>query len=127
GREGSLLDRAQMSDVTPLRYLLITPARNEEAFIEKTIQSVVSQTVRPVRWVIVNDGSTEGTASIIGRYTTLHDWIDLVTMPERRDRSFAAKVHSFKAGYEKVKALDHQGVANLDADIWFDEDFLELL
>ncbi len=116
-----------MSHVTPLQYILISPARNEEAFIEKTIQSVVSQTVRPVRWVIVNDGSTDGTARIIGRYAALHDWIDVVNMPERRDRSFAAKVHSFKAGYEKVKALDHQVVGNLDADVSFDEDFLEFL
>ncbi len=116
-----------MSDVTPLRYLLITPARNEEEFIEKTIQSVVSQSVRPVRWVIVNDGSTDGTATIIERYAALHHWIDVVNMPERRDRSFAAKVHSFKAGYEKVKAVDHQVVGNLDADVSFDEDFLEFL
>src|SRR4029434_6683379 len=107
GQDGSLLDRTPMSDVTPLRYILITPARNEEAFIEKTIQSVVSQTVRPVRWVIVNDGSTDGTGKIIGRYAALHEWIEIVNMPERRDRSFAAKAHSFKAGYERVKTLDH--------------------
>jgi len=94
-----------MSDGTPLRCVLITPARNEAAFIEKTIQSVVSQTVLPIRWVIVNDGSTDGTARIIGRYAALHDWIEVVDMPERRDRSFAAKVHSFNAGYQKVKAL----------------------
>jgi glycosyltransferase involved in cell wall biosynthesis len=116
-----------MSDIIPLRYVLITPARNEEAFIEKTIQSVVSQTARPVRWVIVNDGSTDGTGRIIGRYAALHDWIEVVNMPERRDRSFAAKVHSFKAGYEKVKTLDHQIVGNLDADVSFDPDFLEFL
>ena len=116
-----------MSDGTPLRCVLITPARNEAAFIEKTIQSVVSQTVLPIRWVIVNDGSTDGTARIIGRYAALHDWIEVVDMPERRDRSFAAKVHSFNAGYQKVKALDHQIVGNLDADISFDKDFLEFL
>jgi glycosyltransferase involved in cell wall biosynthesis len=116
-----------MSDVAPLRYVLISPARNEEAFIEKTIQSVVSQTARPVRWVIVNDGSTDGTGRIIGRYAALHEWIEVVNMPERRDRSFAAKVHSFKAGYEKVKTLDHHIVGNLDADVSFDSDFLEFL
>jgi glycosyltransferase involved in cell wall biosynthesis len=116
-----------MSNVIPLRYILISPARNEEAFIEKTIQSVVSQTARPVRWVIVNDGSTDGTGRIIGRYAALHEWIEVVNMPERRDRSFAAKVHSFKAGYEKVKTLDHHIVGNLDADVSFDSDFLEFL
>src|SRR6058998_1031362 len=100
----------------PLSCLLITPARNEEAFIEKTIQSVVSQTVRPTRWVIVNDGSTDGTARIVGRHAALHDWIEVVDMPERRDRSFAAKVHCINAGYAKVKTIDHEIVGNLDAD-----------
>jgi glycosyltransferase involved in cell wall biosynthesis len=116
-----------MIDVNHPRYVLITPARNEEAFIEKTIQSVVNQTVPPIRWVIVNDGSTDGTARIIGHYAALYDWIDVVSMPERRDRSFAAKVHSFRAGHERVKALDHQVVGNLDADISFDKDFFEFL
>jgi glycosyltransferase involved in cell wall biosynthesis len=116
-----------MSDVNPLRCILITPARNEAAFIEKTIRSVVNQTVLPIRWVIVNDGSTDDTPRIIERYAVLHDWIDVVNMPARRDRSFAAKVHSFNVGYAKVKALDHHVVGNLDADVSFDEDFLEFL
>jgi len=116
-----------MNDVNPLRYILVTPARNEEKFIEKTIESVINQSVRPIRWVIVNDGSTDGTARIIGRYAAIHDWIEVVSMPEHRDRSFAAKVYSFNAGYEKAKALDHHVVGNLDADISFDKDFFEFL
>ncbi len=116
-----------MSDVTPFRYILITPAHNEEAFIEKTIQSVISQTVLPVRWVIVNDGSTDGTARIVERYLPRYEWIELVDRPARPERSFAAKVHSFNAGYERVRSIDHQVVGNLDADISFDADFLEFL
>src|SRR5262245_46982242 len=116
-----------MNDVIPLRYILITPARNEEKLIEKTIQSVINQSVRPIRWVIVDDGSTDDTARIIGRYAAIHDWIEVVSMPARRDRSFAAKVYSFNAGYEKVKTLDHQVVGSLDADISFDKDFFEFL
>lgn len=116
-----------MNDASPLRYILITPARNEEAFIEKTIESVVSQTVRPVRWIIVNDGSTDGTGRIIGQYAAVYDWIEVLHMPERRDRSFAAKVHSFNAGYETVKAIEHHVVGNLDADVSFDKDFFSFL
>src|SRR5438874_1010745 len=99
--------------------LLVTPARNEEAFIEKTIQSMVNQTVLPKRWVIVNDGSTDGTARIIRHYDAVHDWIEVVDMPARRDRSFAAKVHCFDAGYAKVKDLDHEVIGNVDADTSF--------
>lgn len=109
------------------RCILITPARNEEALIEQTIQSVVSQTTRPVRWVIVNDGSTDETGAIARRHAALHEWIDVVDMPQHRDRSFAAKVHCFDAGYAKVRAVAHEVVGNLDADLSFDSDYLEFL
>ena len=65
-----------------LSYVLITPARNEEAFIEQTIQSVINQTILPLRWVIVSDGSTDRTDEIVSKYTADHPWIELVRMPE---------------------------------------------
>jgi poly-beta-1,6-N-acetyl-D-glucosamine synthase len=108
-------------------YILITPARNEDAFIEKTIVSMINQTVLPVKWVIVDDGSTDKTPDIIRRYLPEHPWMGMVQMPQRRDRSFAAKVQSFNAGYERVKGLQHEIIGNLDADISFDSDFLAFL
>ena len=110
-----------------LSYILVTPARNEEVLIEQTIQSVVCQTHQPVKWVIVDDGSTDATAEIVERYRAHHNWIELVQMPRHRDRSFAAKVHAFNAGYEKVKQLRHDVVGNMDADVTFDRDYLEFL
>jgi glycosyltransferase involved in cell wall biosynthesis len=107
--------------------VLVTPARNEAAFIEKTIQSMARQTVRPRRWVIVNDGSTDGTADIVHRHAAANAWINIIDMPPRKDRSFAAKVHSFNAGYTTVKALDHDIVGNIDGDISFESDHLEFL
>ena len=79
------------------QYVLITPARNEAKFIELAIQSVVAQTVRPMRWVVVSDGSTDGTDEIIQNYTAENPWIELVRMPERCERSFAGKVQAFNA------------------------------
>lgn len=110
-----------------LPYVLITPARNEAAFIEKTIQSVVSQTALPVKWIIVNDGSTDATGQIVRKYIAAYDWIEIVDMPERRDRNFAAKVHSFNAGYAKVKELSYEVIGNLDADVSFEQDFIAFL
>ena len=110
-----------------LPYVLITPARNEEALIEKTIQSVISQTILPSKWVIVNDGSTDSTAKIVRKYTASYEWIELVEMPEHRDRSFASKVHCFNAGYERVKDLEYEVIGNLDADVSFDEDHFAFL
>ena len=111
----------------PPSYVLVTPARNEEAFIEKTIESMTRQTHLPLKWVIVDDGSTDRTAEIVSRYLPEYAWIELVQMPQRRDRSFAAKVGAFKAGYERVKGLPYEIIGNLDADISFEGDHLEFL
>ena len=110
-----------------LPYVLITPARNEEAFIEKTIESVIHQTALPLKWVIVDDGSTDRTPEIVSRYLTRYPWIEMVQMPRRRDRSFAAKVQAFNAGYEKVRDLPYEIIGNLDGDISFDKDHFEFL
>jgi len=110
-----------------VRYVLITPARNEAPFIEQTIRSVIGQTVVPTRWIIVDDGSTDATAAIVRRYLAAHRWIELIHMPEHRDRSFAAKVYSFNAGLERVKGVDYEVIGNLDADLSFEADYCEFL
>jgi glycosyltransferase involved in cell wall biosynthesis len=109
------------------RYVLVTPARNEEAFIEQTIKSVVAQTVLPVKWVIVSDGSTDGTDAIARRYAAEYPWIEVLRMPERKERHFAGKVHAFNAGYEKVRGLKHDIIGSLDADISFESDYFRFL
>lgn len=107
------------------QYVLITPARNEEANIEKALSSVVSQTLLPKKWVIVSDGSTDGTDDIVKNYLRVYSWIELVRRPEHRDRQFAAKVNCFKAGYEKIKELEFDIIGNLDADLSFEPDLFE--
>ena len=110
-----------------LKYVLITPARNEAAFLEETIEAVVNQTQLPMKWVIVSDGSTDGTDEIVKRYAARHNWIELVRMPERRERHFAGKAGAIQAGRAKVADLDYDVIANLDADITVDEDYFEFL
>jgi len=110
-----------------LAYVLITPARNEALFIEQTIKSVVAQTLPPAKWVIVSDGSTDGTDEIVLRYAAEYDWLELVRMPERRERHFAAKVHAFNAGYATVKNTQYDVIGSLDADISFDKDYFSFL
>jgi poly-beta-1,6-N-acetyl-D-glucosamine synthase len=110
-----------------MNYVLITPARNEEAFIRKTLDSMVAQTVLPERWVIVDDGSTDHTAEIVESYAKRHPWIDLVRRVQDRDRNFAGKVHAFNAGLARVQSLRFETVGNLDADISFQPDHFEFL
>ena len=72
------------------RYVLITPARNEAAFVELTIKSVFA-TIRPVKWVIVSDGSTDATESIVERYLVEHKWIELEKRPARSGLDYIGK------------------------------------
>ena len=110
-----------------LRFALVTPAKNEATFLRETIESVVAQTVRPVRWVIVSDGSTDGTDEIVSEYASRYDWIELVRLPERKERHFGGKVKAFYAGYEKLAGLEFDIIGNLDADITFDPDYFSFL
>ena len=108
-------------------YVLITPARNEAQFIELTIKSVVAQTVHPLKWIIVNDGSTDATDEIVGKYVGDNPWIELVRTPERAERHFAGKVQAFNAGFAKVRDLEYDVIASLDGDISFDPDYFAFL
>jgi glycosyltransferase involved in cell wall biosynthesis len=111
-----------------LRYALITPARNEAENIERLIQSMVVQTVQPVKWVIVSDGSTDGTDAIVKKHAAQHAWIELERRPERQtERHFAAKVEAFNAGHARLKGVDYDLVGSMDADISFDADFFAFL
>jgi len=111
----------------PLKFVLVTPARNEAQFIESTIRSVVAQTARPLKWVIVSDGSTDGTDEIVQRYLANHPWIELVRVPERAGRDFAGKVHAFNAGYSRMGGVDYDVIGSLDADTSFEEDYFAFL
>jgi GT2 family glycosyltransferase len=115
------------SKTRALRYVLITPAHNEAEFIEQTIRSVIAQTVLPMKWVIVSDGSTDGTNDIVRKYAADNCWMQLVPLPVRAERHFAGKVHAFNAGYERVKDLDYDIIGNLDADITFEPDYFSFL
>jgi glycosyltransferase involved in cell wall biosynthesis len=110
-----------------LTYVLVTPARNEEALIEGALRSMVAQTLRPARWIVVSDGSTDQTDEIVGRYASVHPWIELLRMPEHRDRSFAAKAGCFNAAYERLRGTPFDLVGNLDADITLEPGYYEFL
>jgi len=108
-------------------YVLITPAHNEAAFIELTLRSVTAQTVLPLKWVIVSDGSTDGTDDIVSNYLASYPWVELIRLPERHERHFAGKVNAFNAGWAAVRTLPYDIIGNLDADVSFDADYFEFL
>ena len=125
--DGRVATHTPSAEARPLSYVLITPTRNEEAYIEGTIRSVVSQTILPRRWVIVSDGSTDRTDAIVQAFAREHSWIELVRMPERRERHFGGKARAFNAGYERVRHLEFDAIGNVDSDVSFGADYCEYL
>lgn len=113
--------------MTAMTYILITPARNEEAFLEGTILSVERQTILPEKWIIVSDGSTDRTDEIILDYASRHSWIRYLRLPEHADRQFAAKAHAFAAGLAEAGGEQHDILGNLDADLTFEQDTMAFL
>ena len=110
-----------------VQYVLITAARNEEAVIRTTAASVVAQTVPPLRWVIVDDGSTDRTVEIVREFERRHPWIEVVQRPLRAGRNFAGKVEAVNLGFERLERLPFDVIGNLDADVSFDPDYMSFL
>lgn len=107
------------------RYVLVTAARNEAAYIEKVVQSVVAQTVLPQKWVIVSDGSTDGTDKIIFKYAKKNDYIDLLHLEPSEERNFGSKVRAIYIGLKRLKEVKFEYLGILDADITFNPDYYE--
>lgn len=111
-----------------MKYVVITPARNEAEYIELTIHSMIRQTLRPAEWIIVNDGSTDETGDIVARYAAQHSWIKLVNRDDRGDRQRGKGViETFYAGYETIIRQDYDAIVKLDGDVSFDPPYFESL
>lgn len=109
------------------RYVLVTPAYNEEAHIETTIHSVISQTVLPVKWIIVDDASTDRTGEIVRRYADEWQFIELQRVEARQGHGFASKVFAFDRGVDRLRQTDFSFIGNLDGDVSFGETYFEQL
>lgn len=108
------------------RYVIVTPVRDEAKTIAGVIASVSSQTVRPVEWVIVNDGSTDGTDGIVKQHLVNFPWIRLI---ERSNRGFrksgAGVIEAFYDGYHALRCRDWDFIVKLDGDITLAPDYFE--
>jgi len=99
-------------------YLLISPGRNEAAYMRNTLDSVIAQSVRPATWVIVDDGSTDESPAILAEYAAKHDWIQIVTRKDRGIRAVGPGViEAFYAGYDSIDPNDYEYVCKLDLDL----------
>ena len=105
---------------------MVTPVRDEEEHLRSTIESMIHQTLVPQEWVIVNDGSKDGTGKIIDDYSRQYPWIKAV---HRQDRGFrkagGGVVDAFNDGYRELTCRDWDFMAKFDGDLTFDPDYFE--
>lgn len=108
------------------KYLVITPVRDEEAYIAHTIESMIAQTMRPHRWVIVDDGSTDRTCEIISDACRKNPWISIL---KRRNRGYrrpgGGVIMAFYAGYGSVASDAWDFIVKLDGDLIFERYYFE--
>jgi biofilm PGA synthesis N-glycosyltransferase PgaC len=110
----------------PPSYVVVTPVRNEEKFLSCTIDSIAAQTIRPLQWIIVDDGSTDNTANIAKAAAKEHPWIQIVQRPDRGSRNQGGGVvEAFYDGYHFVEAENWEFLIKLDGDLSFRADYIE--
>jgi len=108
------------------RYVIITPVRDEEKYIEGTIESVCVQKVRPTEWVIVDDGSSDRTGEIADRHAVQHPWIRVIHRQNRGFRKSGGGVmEAFYDGFKALECNDWEFVVKLDGDLSFAQEYFE--
>ncbi len=110
-----------------VRYAVLSTVRNEEQFIGLTAESLVGQTLRPSAWLVIDDGSTDKTAQIIGDYARSDDWIRLVSLDAASGSNRCSRVmRAFLFGYSLLED-EFDFVIKVDGDVSFDADHIECL
>jgi glycosyltransferase involved in cell wall biosynthesis len=113
---------------TRTRYIIVSPVKDEERFVEFTLRSVTSQSLKPIGWLIVNDGSEDRTAEIVNRYAASHPFIRMVSNPRTGIRQTGSAVmRAFNFGLEFIRGKPYDFIVKLDCDLSFEPDYFEKL
>lgn len=111
---------------TSPKYVVITPVRDEAQYVEKTVASVIRQSVLPSQWVIVDDGSTDGTSEILDAHVAQNNWIKVIHRGNRGYRAAGGGVvEAFYAGYSGLTDPNWDFIVKLDGDLSFAPDYFE--
>jgi glycosyltransferase involved in cell wall biosynthesis len=110
------------------RYALITPCRDEAKYARRTLDSVVTQHIKPAIWVIVDDGSKDETPKILAEYASKYPFIRIITRKDRGDRKLGGGViDAFYSGYETLNPADYDYICKLDLDLDLPQNYFRSL
>jgi glycosyltransferase involved in cell wall biosynthesis len=109
-----------------LKYAIVTPVRDEEKYVAATIEAIIQQSIRPMVWVIVDDGSSDRTMEILEGYAEKHAWIQVVRRANRGHRlPGRGVVEAFYDGYRTIESDDWQFLVKFDADLVPEPDYFK--
>ncbi len=110
------------------RYILVSPVKNEEKHVKKTLDSVISQSQKPARWIVVDDNSEDRTPAILDEYAKRFGWIEILRVHRSGERRPGSPViRAFNAGYALLRDTDFDFVVKLDCDLDLPPDYFERL
>lgn len=108
------------------KYVIVTPVRDEQAYVENTINSVISQTLQPLQWIIVNDGSIDDTGAIIDNYAKVYPWIKVVHRLNRGARvAGGGVIETFYDGFGAIDEAGWEFIVKLDGDLSFESSYFK--
>jgi poly-beta-1,6-N-acetyl-D-glucosamine synthase len=111
-------------NISKTKYVVVTPVRDEEAYLPYTIESMVRQTITPQEWVIVDDGSKDGTGRIIAEAARQYSWIRALRREDRGFRKWGAGIiEAFYDGFHALSCKDWDFMAKMDGDLSFEPSY----
>jgi biofilm PGA synthesis N-glycosyltransferase PgaC len=110
------------------RYVIVSPVKDEERYVEQTLRSVTDQNLKPILWLIVDDGSKDRTPELVRSYANSHPFIRLLSHPQSGERQLAfGEVRAFNWGLNFIGSVEYDFIVKLDCDLSFDADYFEQL
>lgn len=114
--------------VSNTTYVIISPVKDEERYILATLQAVLNQTIKPLLWIVVDDGSRDNTLAILSSHIIGHEWIRIVRVERDSKRQpGSAVINAFNIGLRSISDILYDIVVKLDCDVDFDSGYFQAL
>ena len=107
------------------KFAIVTPVKDEINFFPKTVNSILSQEVKPQKWIIIDDGSEDGTTELIKKAEKENDWIEGIYREPNKNRKPGGEF-VLKIGLDKLNLDDYEFIVRMDGDLKFESNYFKV-
>ncbi len=108
------------------KYAIVTPVKDEINYFPRTVASILSQEIKPKKWIIIDDGSTDGTTEIIQKVERENNWIEGIYRESNKIRKPGGEF-VLAIGLEKINIYDYDFIVRMDGDLDFESNYFTVL